>query len=451
MRRGYRDVGDAPYAFSGRDTGRPRVIMVAVPFLAWSFLMRAHRWVPPVAAAALLVPLAVAAAPSGGAGVPRCDGVVATVVGTGGADRLSGTAGRDVVAGLGGDDVVDALGGDDLVCGGPGADRLVGGPGGDRLLGGADRRSVGPGGTYLVGDTLVGGPGADRLVGGGVARQVGERRRPDTYAFADSSGPVTVDLSGDEGTARGQGRDTIAVGPASGVDGTPYADTVTGSKRADTVDGGDGNDTIATGLGADTVFPDGLAEGGSGRDTVGTGPGRDVVSSLAGRDELSTGADADFVEAFSPEPTVVDAGGGDDYVGHYVTPGQGAAVQGGTGDDTVAFYGRLLAGQEPVARFTVDARRGTTSASGAVTAEGTVEGVERHRFVGPLRWRYLGSDEPERAWAIDGGPLRALLGGGNDTVTGSPLADLIDGGGGTDTGYRGGGRDTCRSVERGDC
>lgn len=423
--------------------------MDAVPFLAWSFLMRAHRWVPPVAAAALVVPLAVSAAPSGSVGPPRCDGVVATVVGTAGADRLSGTAGRDVVAGLGGDDVVESLGGNDLVCGGPGADRLVGGPGDDRLLGGADRRSAGPGGTYLVGDTLLGGPGADRLVGGGDERQVGQRRRPDTYSFTDSSGPVTVDLS--EGTASGQGRDTIGVGPASGVEGTPYGDTITGSTRADTVDGGDGNDTIATGLGADTVYPDGLAEGGGGRDTVATGPGRDFVSSLAGRDEIVTGADADFVEAFGPDPTVVDAGSGDDYVGQLVTPGEGAGVQGGAGDDTVAFYGRLLAGQTPTARFTVDARRGTTSASGAVTATGTIRGVERHRFVGPLRWRYVGSDLSERAWAIDGGPLRAVLGGGNDLVTGSPLADSIDGGAGTDTGYRGGGKDTCRSVERGDC
>ena len=344
------------------------------------------------------------------------------------------------------------LGGDDQVCGGPGADRLVGGPGDDRLLGGADRKGVGPGGTFLVGDTLVGGPGADRLVGGGDTRSVGERRRPDTYSFADAGGPVTVDLSGSgDGTVRGQGRDTIAVGPASGIEGTAYADTITGSRRADTVDGGGGNDTIVTGAGADSVFPDGPAAGEDGRDKVSTGPGRDFVSSLAGRDEISTGGGADFVEAFGPDPTAVAAGGGNDYVGTFVTPGRGAAVSGGPGDDTVAFYGRLLAGQTPAARFTVDARRGTTSASGAVTAEGTIRGVERHRFVGPLRWKYVGSDLPERAWAIDGGPVRALMGGGNDVVTGSPLADLIDGGSGTDTGYRGGGQDTCRSVERGDC
>lgn len=411
--------------------------------------MRAHRWVPPALLVALACPVLVAASPSGGAGVPRCDGVTATIIGTGGADRLTGTSGRDVVAGLGGDDVIDALAGDDLVCGGPGADRLVGGPGDDRLLGGSDRKGVGPGGTFLVGDVLVGGPGADRLVGGGDTRSVGERRRPDTYSFAESAKPVTVDLS--EGTATGQGRDTIVVGPASGVEGTAHGDTITGSSRADTVDGGAGNDTIATGLGADSVFPDGLVEGDGGKDTVATGPGRDLVSSLAGRDEISTGADADFVEAFGPDPTVVEAGSGDDYVGTLVTPGLGAAVSGGAGDDTVAFYGRLLAGQTPTARFTVDARRGTTSASGAVTAEGTIRGVERHRFVGPLRWKYVGSDLPERAWAIDGGPVRALMGGGNDVVTGSPLGDLIDGGSGTDTGYRGGGQDACRSVERGDC
>lgn len=414
--------------------------------------MHAHRWSAPALTAVLLVPLTVAAAPSGGAGVPRCEGEVATVVGTRGPDRLEGTAGRDVIVGLGGDDVIEALAGDDLVCGGPGADRLVGGPGDDHLLGGPDRRAEGPGGTYLVGDVLEGGPGADRLTGGGDTRRVDHRRRPDTYSFAAAGSAVTVDLSGEPGRARGQGRDRIDVGPASGVVGTAYDDSVTGSPGPDTVDGGPGDDTIATGAGADTVYPDGPAGGpDGGRDTVATGPGPDLVSSLAGRDAITGGGGADFVEAFSPDPTVVEAGGGDDYVGQNLTPGRGAGVDGGPGVDTVAFYGRLLAGQAPAARLTVDARAGTTAVSGEVTAEGTIAGVERHRFVGPLRWRFLGTALPERVWAIQGGPLRAITRDGDDVVTGSPRDDLIDGGPGTDTGFGGGGDDTCRDLERGDC
>jgi len=413
--------------------------------------MPARHRVPPALVLACLAPLAVASLPYGNAaGPPRCGGEVATIVGTSGSDRLTGTAKRDVIVGLGGDDVIEGGGRADVLCGGAGSDRLIGGAGDDQLLGGADRRSTGPGGSFLVGDTLLGGPGDDRLNGGGDRRTVDDRRRPDTYSFAESPGGVVVDLSGPTGSATGEGEDRIVLGPANGVTGSAYADTVTGSSAADTVDGGAGPDTITTGGGADTVFPDGHS-GAEGRDLVSTGPGADLVSSLAGRDQISTGGGPDFVEAFSPDPTAVDAGPGDDYVGQNIAPGKGATARGGLGDDVVAFYGRLLAGQTPAARFTVDHRSGVTSASGEVTAAGTIQGFEGHRLIGALRWRFLGAEPAERVWAIEGGPLRALMGGGDDQATGSPVDDLLDGGPGTDTGYRGGGKDTCRSMERGDC
>lgn len=149
--------------------------------------------------------------------------------------------------------------------------------------------------------------------------------------------------------------------------------------------------------------------------------------------------------------TAVDLGPGDDYLGQNVTPGSGAGAQGGTGDDAIAFYGTLLAGQTPEARFTLDYRTGVTTATGKVPAAGTIGGFEGHRFIGPLRWAFFGVDLPERVWAIQGGPLRARLAGGADQMTGTTGDDLLDGGPGTDTGYGRGGRDDCRSVERGDC
>ncbi len=445
------DHPDAPGPFSGRDGAAASVIMEVVTLPSPGASMLRRRRVAPALVLASLVPLTVAAVPLGAAaGVPRCDGVAATVVGTAGHDTLRGTAGRDVVVGLGGDDTIDALGGDDVVCGGPGSDRLVGGPGEDRLYGGGDRLSDGPGGTFLVGDTLLGGPGDDLLDGGDDSRRADDRRRPDTYSWAGAGSAVTVDLSGRLGRATGEGSDRIVLGPAHGLTGSAYADTITGSAARDTVDGGAGGDTIATGGGADTVFPDGQA-GLEGRDTVSTGPGADLVSSLAGRDRIAAGGGSDFVEAFSDSPTEVDTGPGDDYLGQLVAPGRGAVAAGGPGDDVVAFYGRLLANQSPAARFTVDLREGRTSVSGEVTASGTVRGFEGHRLVGALRWRFLGGAASDRVWGIEGGPLRAVMGGGNDSVTGTPRDDLIDGGAGTDSGYRGGGRDTCRSVERGDC
>lgn len=389
------------------------------------------------------------------AAAAKCQGKAATLTGTAGPDRLVGTGKADVIVGLGGDDLIDGGGGDDLICGGPGADRLLGGPGADRLHGGADALIDGLGGQHLVGDTLVGGPGNDLLDGGVDSREADHRRRPDTFSWADAAGPVTVDLSGASpsgtGTATGTGvgTDTIVLGRAHGIVTTPYADRITGSSGPDRVHAGDGGDRVATGGGADLVYADGPE--GTGRDVVETGPGSDLVSSTAGRDHILTGRGADFVEAFGAKPTVVELGPGADYLGVHVAPGRRAGADGGVGDDTVAFYGHRLAGQQPPARFVVDLRAGETRATGEVTATGTIAGFERHRLLGPLRWRVAGSDDADRVWAIEGGPLRARTHGGADQVTGTEEDDLIVGGPGRDTGYGRGGDDVCRSVERGDC
>jgi hypothetical protein len=85
---------------------------------------------------------------------PRCDGQLATIVGTSRANKLRGTSGRDVIVARGGDDVVRGLGGKDLVCGGDGDDLLIGGAGADKLRG------------QRGDDDLRGGPGRDVLMGG---------------------------------------------------------------------------------------------------------------------------------------------------------------------------------------------------------------------------------------------------------------------------------------------
>ena len=84
----------------------------------------------------------------------RCNGKVATKVGTGGRNVLRGTGRRDVILGLGGNDVLSGLGSNDVLCGGGGRDTLRGGGGKDLLLGG-------PGV-----DVLRGGKGVDALRGG---------------------------------------------------------------------------------------------------------------------------------------------------------------------------------------------------------------------------------------------------------------------------------------------
>ncbi|MDQ5767150.1 S8 family serine peptidase [Thiothrix subterranea] len=89
-----------------------------------------------------------------------CDGKLATILGTTGADNLVGTAGDDVIVGLGGNDSIDGKEGNDLICGDAGNDKLSGGDGKDILYGGDgdDLLSGGPGR-----DILRGGPGKDTL------------------------------------------------------------------------------------------------------------------------------------------------------------------------------------------------------------------------------------------------------------------------------------------------
>lgn len=95
--------------------------------------------------------------------LPRCEGEIATVVGTSGRDELEGTPNRDVIVagegsdkivGYGGNDLICAGGGHDYVYGRGGADTLLGGNGNDHLYGGDGR------------DDLRGGPGDDNCVGG---------------------------------------------------------------------------------------------------------------------------------------------------------------------------------------------------------------------------------------------------------------------------------------------
>ena len=389
-----------------------------------------------------------------GATNPSCDGHQATLVGTDGDDVLTGTGKADVIMGLKGNDRIEGLGGGDVVCGGPGADVLLGGTGDDDLQGGLDAYSTNAAGATLTGDVLDGGPGDDVMDGGYDDRRTTSIERADTFSYASAGRGVTVDLSGRRtpgvGHATGQGHDTLVLSKRMAVTGSAHQDRIVGSPGRDRLDGGAGNDTIDAGGGFDYILPDGVDDQ-PGNDAVAADPGPDVVSSLTGKDQLAGGSGADHIEAFSHEPSVVEAGSGDDYVGQYVTPGDGAVSEGGDGDDVVTFYGRLLEGQTPRAVFTVDLRTGVTYSQSTPSGTGTVSGFEGYRLVDDVRWRFFGSALPERVWAIGGGPLRAVMGAGNDRITGTGYDERFDGGDGNDAAYGGGGDDRCVSVERGNC
>lgn len=103
----------------------------------------------------------------------RCNGLTATIYGTGGNDTINGTAGADVINGLGGNDIVNGLGGNDSICGSLDNDTLNGGVGNDTLIGqlGSDDLNGNSGSDILNGgfgdDSLDGGINGDVCDGGG--------------------------------------------------------------------------------------------------------------------------------------------------------------------------------------------------------------------------------------------------------------------------------------------
>jgi len=75
-------------------------------------------------------------------GIPKCNGKVPTIVGTGLNNVINGTSGNDVIQALGGNDTVNGGGGNDTICGGDHNDDLNGGAGDDWLDGGAGSDSL---------------------------------------------------------------------------------------------------------------------------------------------------------------------------------------------------------------------------------------------------------------------------------------------------------------------
>ncbi len=94
---------------------------------------------------------------------PKCFGVIATIIGSGGPDIIIGTPNDDVIFGGAGDDDIRGRGGNDLICGGYGNDTIRGGRGNDMLNGNfGDDRLFG----WLGDDNIFGGLGDDTVDGG---------------------------------------------------------------------------------------------------------------------------------------------------------------------------------------------------------------------------------------------------------------------------------------------
>lgn len=232
-----------------------------------------------------------------------CNGQVANLVGTDGANTLTGGPGVDVIVGLGGDDDIDGGGGDDVICGGDGNDHIVGGPGNDFLQGEGGRDTVdysGSGGgvtvdlrghvasgaagndqvwyvEHIVGspyaDQLTGNPRNNRILGGGgrdlIAGMGGADRLfggggVDTAAYTRAGSGVTVDLTAGEASG-GHGNDVLR--GIENVNGSVHRDLLTGNALANRLSGGGGNDRLSGLAGRDVL----LGGPGAGDNAIGGG------------------------------------------------------------------------------------------------------------------------------------------------------------------------------------
>jgi Ca2+-binding RTX toxin-like protein len=283
------------------------------------------------------------------AGIHRCDGKVATIVGTSGADVLIGTDADDIIVGLGGADVIKGIddSDDDRACGGRGDDvmrgsgvHLSGGGGSDRLI---DTGGLG------FPHSLDGGPGNDQLrslgsnadVRGGRGDDELTLRQPATDSDLRGGPGDDVLTAGPRnrviyhgaprrivanlrtGIVRGQGRDKIIGAPR--LLASPFGDRIVGDEGPNDVAALGGDDVIRTNGGNDTIFA------GSGEDVIVAGGGKDWIRGDLGNDRLDGGGERDRLQGGAGDDSLQGSWADDELRG-----GAGNdVVIGGPGDDTV--------------------------------------------------------------------------------------------------------------------
>jgi Ca2+-binding RTX toxin-like protein len=388
-------------------------------------------------------------APSVAASV-RCDGHVATIVGTPRGDVLRGTPGNDVIAGLGGYDVIHAGAGHDIVCGGQGADTIFGEQGPDRLFPDRgcfrsaddeceDSASGGLGHDYVRtvawDSEVTGGPGNDTLINrSGNALFLSERGNDVIRALpgADSvelnfdGSPVGVFVDARRGVVTGRGHTTfrIAKGVHRSITGSVHADVLLGSRHREDISGQAGDDLI---------------RGRGGRDGIEGGQGHDVLFGGGARDYLLFDVRDD-----------VHGGGGPDYLDGGIDPVAGQTIDGGRGVNSFISLGLLRPG--PGRRWNqvrIDLAKGRLRADGHVTRLGGRFDTIDVDLESALSWSVAGTKADDR---IEVRPFRRQAGvergrAGNDTLLSGSGDDTLWGGPGRDRASAGLGTDTCHSIE----
>ena len=366
-------------------------------------------------------------------------------------------------------DIIDGAGGNDVICGLGDGDQLTGAEGDDRLFGSLDGDYSYDDGYF--GDLLVPGPGDDFVdVGADLdSLELCECDSPETtdrISYAGSTTGVDVDLSA--GQATGEGRDTLVVGGAVGVIGSPYADRIVGTEEMNVIKAGAGKDNVQSGDGEDWIWLDedagrnsttgakDILDAGagpdyivfSGGDHIVAGPGDDsVIGRSEVRGSVFGGGGNDEIAVNGPESMAVSGGNGKDRISAAYTGRGTYALDGGAGRDRMFLRVRATV---PAGPIQVDLSKNRLSVVG-YKASVRLAGVESLsvRGLGKKRSQLtlIGSGRADD-FAVYNATLRAFGRGGRDTLQGGQGNDLLDGGAGRDTLKGSLGRDRCVSGEK---
>lgn len=335
-------------------------------------------------------------------------------------------SGNDTIDGKAGNDSIRAGSGNDSVLGGEGNDTLVGEAGNDTLRGGN-------------GDDLIqGGTGSDRLDGGAGS---------DTVDYSDTGSNISVNLatntvsggtaqgdtiSGFENIIGGSGNDTLTLSNISGsVIGGAGNDSIVGGTGDDTLDGGAGNDIILGGAGNDTL------DGGAGNDIIRGGAGNDVFLDGGGTgNDTVFGGDGDDIWRAGENNSGTDSvnlEGGNDYaeIGFF-SNGIPDTLDGGAGQDTVAFDAPIIGGNPGI--ILNDDGTSTTFDFGTIVRN--FEHVRGNAANNAITGNNLDNELVGLA-----GSDTLSGGGGNDTLDGGADNDTLNGGSGDDLILGGSGND----------
>ena len=203
-----------------------------------------------------------------------------------------------------------------------------------------------------------------------------------------------------ENAVGGSGHDRISGNIVSNVlSGGGGNDTVYGGAGDDTIYGGDGNDVLQGDEGVDLIFGengDDKIDGGDGNDSILGGDGNDTLLGGAGTDTLRGGNGNDVIRS----------------------DGDGGQYFGDAGNDS------MFSGLGPE---TMDGGAG-------------IDTIDHRAFNGDYVFN-MSTGLTNFAGESFGNFENALMGGGNDSVTGNLSANSIDGGGGNDSIYGAAGND----------